>query len=113
MNASHTNSRSGKLIYPELSYTVVGICFEVHNQIGRFAREKQCCDFIEKKLVEAKIPYQREYRIGKMGNQVDFLIDNKVVLEVKAKHLISREDFYQLQCHLSVLGQKTWSDGKF
>lgn len=89
-----------KVIHPELSYVSVGICFEVHNELGRFARERQYCDAIESKLKASAIPYVREYRMENTGNLVDFLVDNKIVLEVKAKRLILKENFYQLQRYL-------------
>ncbi|TSC57832.1 MAG: hypothetical protein Greene041679_242 [Parcubacteria group bacterium Greene0416_79] len=28
------------LIYPELSFTVVGLCFVVHNELGVYAKER-------------------------------------------------------------------------
>ncbi len=46
-----------ELIHPELSYLITGICFEAHNELGRYAREKQYGDFIEVKLKELKILY--------------------------------------------------------
>ncbi len=106
MNTNDTNTTGGKLIYPELSYLVVGVCFEAHNQLGRFAREKQYCDAIEQKLKSAHIPYRREYQIPHTGNTVDFLIDDKITLEVKAKRLILKEDFYQLQRYLQASAKK-------
>jgi GxxExxY protein len=95
---------TNKLIYPELSYAIVGICFAVHNEKGRFAREKQYADTIEEKLKEVKIPYKREFWIGDAGDKVDFLIDNKIILEVKAKRTIVREDYRQLQRYLQSSG---------
>jgi GxxExxY protein len=88
------------LIFPELSYTITGILFSVHNQIGQYAREKQYCDLLEVKLKEAKLPYKRELKIGDSGNIVDFLIDNKIIIEAKAKRIITKEDYYQTQRYL-------------
>lgn len=39
--------REGKIIYSELSYTIVGILYEAHNELGRYVNEKQCADYIE------------------------------------------------------------------
>lgn len=102
MYTNNTNKSGNfqKLIYPELSYLITGICFDVHNQIGRYCREKQFCDLLEQKLIILKIPYKREQGIGKTGNKVDFLIDNKIILEVKAKPIISKDDYYQAQRYL-------------
>ncbi|MEK7088058.1 MAG: GxxExxY protein [Patescibacteria group bacterium] len=89
-----------ELIYPELSFKVVGLCFVVHNELGIYAKEKQYADLLEQKLVQTKLPYTREQSIGGSGNIVDFIIDDKILLELKAKRMVTREDYYQTQRYL-------------
>ncbi|MDD5291246.1 MAG: GxxExxY protein [Patescibacteria group bacterium] len=89
-----------ELIYPELSYVITGILFSVHNQLGQYEREKRYCNLIEEKLKEINIPYWRELRIGDSGNILDFIVDNKIIIEAKAKRVITREDYYQTQRYL-------------
>ncbi|MDO8469734.1 MAG: GxxExxY protein [bacterium] len=94
---------SHALIYPELSYTIVGICFSVHNEEGRYSRERQYADALERKLKEAHMLYRRELGVLGTGNVVDFLIDEKIVLEIKAKRIITKEDYFQIQRYLQIL----------
>ena len=89
-----------KIIYPELSYIITGILFSVHNELGQYAREKQYGDLIEVKLKEAKIPYKREVAIADSGNILDFIIDNKIVLELKATRILTKENYRQIQNYL-------------
>ena len=105
MHANATN-KNEKLIFPELSYLICGICFGAHNQLGRYAREKQYGDLLETKLKETKVPHKREFKIEKTGNIVDFLIDDKIILEIKTKPLILKEDYYQAQRYLQASGIK-------
>ena len=101
MKLINTNSiRQYGLYYPELSYQITGILYEVHNTLGRYAREKQYCDLLELKLKEANTPYQRELRISDSGNITDFIIDGKIILELKAKRLFTKGDYEQIQRYL-------------
>ena len=105
MNTNYTN-KNNKLVYPELSYLLTGICFNVHNQLGRYAREKQYGDKIAEELELAKINFEREFPVEKTGNIVDFLIENKIILELKAKPMMLKDDYYQIQRYLQVLDKK-------
>lgn len=102
-----------ELIHRDLSFLITGILFEVHNELGKYTTEKQVCDLIEERLGKAHIPYQREsvlvpIHAGEMigRHRVDFLIDNKLVLEVKCKYYLTREDYFQIRRYLSVLNMK-------
>jgi len=92
--------KSIDLLYPELSYKITGICFAVHNELGQFAKEKQYGDLLEKKLSEAQITYKRELSIASSGNILDFIIENQIALELKAKKSILGEDYRQIQNYL-------------
>ena len=96
-----TNDTNKKVIYPELSYTIIGICFDTHNMLGRYCREKQYSDYIENKFQENKIPYKREL-IDNTGNRFDFLIADQIVFEIKAKPVILKSDYYQTQRYLQM-----------
>lgn len=93
-----------ELIYPELSYTIVGILFSVHNELGRYKSEKQYDDAVEERLRELNIPHEREKMLlpnfsGEHGgrSKADFIVDNKIILEIKAKRLVSRDDYFQVK----------------
>ena len=100
MHTNNTNGEPNKLIYPDLSYIITGVCFNIHNELGRYSREKQYGDALEYRLKEIKIPYKREFKIEKTGNIVDFILDDKIILELKVKDFVIKEDYYQTQRYL-------------
>jgi len=102
-----------KVVFPELSYKINGILYKAHNELGRFCNEKQYGDFIEKLLKEEKIKYEREKILPesfdgeyKGRNKLDFIIDDKIILELKAKRVLPREDYYQARRYLEALNLK-------
>lgn len=102
-----------KLIYPKLSYEVNGVLFAVHNSLGRFCNEKQYGDALENSFKEKKINYVREFILPpsfinelKGRNKVDFIIEDKILLELKAKRVVDRSDYYQTIRYLKALNKK-------
>src|SRR3989344_3412133 len=100
-----------KLIYPDLSYKIMGVLFKVHNQIGEVRQEKHYQKALEIELRNQKITFEREkktifkYEGEKIGDYfVDFVIDGKVLLELKAKDFYSSKDINQVISYLKNLG---------
>lgn len=96
-----------KVIYPELSYLICGLCFTIHNELGRFRNEQQYADALEQKLKLNNVSYVREKELSvsfpgekPRRNKVDFIIDDKIIVELKAKRITTREDYYQTKRYL-------------
>ncbi len=89
-----------ELLFPELSYKITGALFSVHNALGPYAREKQYGDSLETELKQSNLAYRRECRIGESGNIVDLVVEDSIVVELKAKRILQREDYEQVQRYL-------------
>lgn len=92
------------VLYPELSFKITGILFRVHNELGPYAREKQYGDKAAVYFKEDGIDFKRECIIGDSGNILDFIIENKIALEFKAKRILTKEDYEQVQRYLQETG---------
>ncbi len=86
----------------DLTYRLNGVAMEVHNHSRRGQREYIYCRCLAIELGQAGIPYQREvwlpvhYKKWRVGyRRCDFLIDNKVVIEVKAVSKLINDHFTQ------------------
>lgn len=101
---------ASKLLYPELSYLITGLCYQVQNKLGRFCKEKQYSDEFERLLINNKVGYKREIKLNKVktgspfGNQADFIIENTILIDFKAKKFVTKEDYYQMQRYLQCSG---------
>jgi GxxExxY protein len=105
--------KSDKIIYPELSYKIMGILFEVYNELGYGYKEKYYQKAVEVSLVKSYIKYVREcpykirYKGEIIGRQfIDFVIEDLMVLELKKGHYFSRRNFEQVESYLKVTGLK-------
>ncbi len=101
-----TNDANSKIIYRELSYQINGLLFEVHNKLGRYCREKQYGDCLETVFKAQGLNFTREKPLPLRGvenqdtNKADFVVDDKIVIELKSKPAIVREDYDQIQRYL-------------
>lgn len=96
-----------KLIYPEISYKINGVLFKIYNELGAGYQEKYYYKLIELELEKAKIPFRKQvlvdlrYKNTDLGRYfIDYVIDNKIVLEIKAKPYFSQRDVKQVLAYL-------------
>lgn len=96
-----------KLIYPRLSYKIVGVLYEVHSKLGGNYQEKYYQRALAVALKKASLSFKKEIAVDLSFNEekigkyfLDFLIEDKIVLEIKAKPRLSREDFRQVRAYL-------------
>jgi len=99
------------LIHPELSYQIVGILFDVSNELGHGYQEKHYQKAIAAALQKAGIAYteQAPVQINYKGEKVgiyflDFLIENKIVLEIKRGEYFSKTNLKQVSGYLKATG---------
>ncbi len=99
------------ILYKDLSYKVQGILIEVRRLYGSGHKEKVYCNAIEELLQRSNINYKREKCInihspltGKIIGvyKPDFVIDNKIILEVKAVDIIPKNFIDQIYSYLKV-----------
>lgn len=95
-----------EIIEKELCYKINGCCFKVHNKVGRFCSERQYGDELELVFKQEKINYIRECEIKKIrpespaGNRVDFMVEDKIPVDLKAKKFVTKEDYDKMLRYL-------------
>ena len=105
---------SSSLLYQEASYQIIGIAMEVHRELGPGLKEMNYQDALEYEFQLNHIPYLREkrYRVMYKGKVLsrpyvaDFLIDDKIILEIKSVPAIIDQHFAQTLNYLKVSGTK-------
>jgi GxxExxY protein len=88
-----------EIIYKKESYNIIGIYMEVQNQLGPGFLEIVYKDALEYEFNKAKIQFEREkefivnYKGIILSHKfyADFVVYNKIILEVKAVSAISDE----------------------
>jgi len=105
--------KKNNLVYPELSYKLIGAAFKAFNNAGYgmsekfyqkvFARELECenLNFDKEKLI--KINYQGE-EVGRYF--LDFIVDNKIVVELKVRPRLGYVHVKQVMDYLKTTGYK-------
>lgn len=102
-----------KVIYKELSYKLVGVLYEVFNKLGYGYKEKFYERAIEKCLIKMKIKYKKQvpYKVLFKNEEIgryffDFLIDEKIILELKKGNYFSKSNIEQVKGYLKAANLK-------
>jgi GxxExxY protein len=102
-------------LFKEETYRIIGVCMEVHKELGHGFREVVYKDAIELEFGQRNISYEREkeYHVLYKGKTLqhcfyaDFVVFNKVILELKAAEgEMSDDNIAQTLNYLRVSGRK-------
>lgn len=96
-----------KILYKELAYQVVGAFYEVYNTLGPGFKESVYHNALAIEFTLRKIPFETnkklsiKYKEQKAGiYEPDFVIDNKILVEIKAVPKMPRVYEKQLYYYL-------------
>lgn len=102
-----------EILYKELSYLTVGALFDAFKTLGSSYHEKYCQSAVEQYLLKRNIAYKREYPVEiriedtPIGRHyLDFLIEDKIVLELKKGNRVNISDIKQVLMYLKTTGLK-------
>ena len=103
-----------ELIYKEECYKIIGLCMEVHNNLGPRFLEIVYKDALEYEFRKAGIPFEREKEYDVNYKEIvlphkfwaDFVVFDKIILEVKAVSGIADVIIAQAINYLSVSKNK-------
>jgi len=96
------------------SYEMIGICMEIHRILGKGFAEIVYKDALSYELRSKGIPFEREKEYQVEYKKIilphrfyaDFVIFDKIILEVKAQKGIAEEQYAQVLNYLAVSGCK-------
>ena len=101
----------GKILFPELSYQIMGLIFEVFNQLGPGFTEVIYEKALIHELERHGIPFEAQkcidvyYKGQNLGEfRLDLIIDGKIILELKAVKELSDLFRRQLASYLKATG---------
>lgn len=99
------------LVYADLCYEIVGCAYDVYNSLGTGLKEstyqKAMAISIRNKnhLVDEQIPFEIKYAGKPIGRRYfDFLIDKKIIVEIKKGGKYSKSYIDQVVEYLNISG---------
>jgi len=109
-NMEENKLKRNDLYYPELSYKVNGILFEVYKALGGSHQEKYYQKAVAVGLKDKSVEFKEQVYVplnfkGQIVGKyfLDFLIENKIVLELKRGKFVPAKIISQVEQYLDSL----------
>ena len=94
-----------------LCYRINGVCMRIHSEVGPGFPEEYYQKALEYAFAEEHIPFEAQhpvpimYRDIQLGmNYLDFLIDEKIILEIKSANLLTNIHMFQTLKYIGYTG---------
>lgn len=106
-------SNKVNLLYQKQSYLIRGACFKLYKELGCQHKEIIYQRGLAIKLNSAGLKVERELRLPVKVNGIlvgnytpDFVINNSILVEIKAKSLLTKPDIQQFWHYLKATNYK-------
>lgn len=113
MITNSPNDTNGKIVYKDLSYKIMEAAFAVHNGLGPGFTESIYQEALICELEQREIPLKRQttvpirYLERVVGTyRIDLIVDDKIILELKAVSALSDLHKQQTLAYLKATGLK-------
>lgn len=96
-----------ELLYPELSYRLVGLLYKIYNRLGGGYQEKVYQEALRRELLINQIGFLEQVKVDLFYDKqklqryyIDFIADHKIVIELKVTPRFTHRDIMQVLTYL-------------
>lgn len=105
---------SSEFLYKDLTYRIIGIAMEIHRELGPGFLEAVYEEVMADELKTGKIAFENQVKLNiyykekklKKQYQADFIVDGKIVVELKGITTLTELDEAQMINYLKATGLK-------
>ena len=113
VNKSVANAKGKEFLYKDLTYKIIGAAMEVHKELGHGFLEAVYEEALAKEFMRMGLRYKRREKLDIVykGEKIkeyeaDFIVENKVLVEIKATKGLTKIDEAQLHNYLKATGKR-------
>jgi GxxExxY protein len=111
-NITRNNTKNKRLLYKEISYIIQGCCFEIRKEYGPGHKETIYANLLKEYLELKGLKVEKEKPIKIYSTKTsrvvgiyrpDLVVNNSILIEVKASKLTTKRDERQLYYYLKIV----------